>query len=153
MHVSVSLKKVYSYRDPGILLRPHDYITKKAAYELKQKAEYEEICQKRLDEAKKRFEEADMRKLRDIDYDDTPIPMNETLTSEGNEEEKKENNQPTNSDISKDDYLSKLRIVFIIGPNGKIIKAKSGNAPDKLHLHTTRFCYSCQIYRPPFSSH
>ena len=38
------------YTDPGVLLKPYDYITRKAAHELKMKAEFEQKQDKRIKE-------------------------------------------------------------------------------------------------------
>jgi hypothetical protein len=62
------------YKDPGIISRPTDYIKKKAQWEIEAKAKIEQLRLIRLEESKQRFEQMDM--------EDTPIAMNETLTSE-----------------------------------------------------------------------
>jgi hypothetical protein len=68
---------VCMYSDPGVIPRPPDYIEKKAKWEIEQKRIAEENQQKRLEEAKNKF--GDMMR---VDYDDTPIPMNETIHSD-----------------------------------------------------------------------
>lgn len=42
------------YRDPGILLKPSDFISKKAAFEQKQKEEFEQKAKERMEEEKRR---------------------------------------------------------------------------------------------------
>jgi hypothetical protein len=63
------------YKDPGIIVRPTDYIKKKAQWVIESKLQIEDLRMKRLEESKTRFEQ--------IGNEDTPIEMNETLTSEG----------------------------------------------------------------------
>lgn len=63
------------YKDPGIIVRPTDYIKKKAQWEIESKLKIEEYRLKWLEESKKRLEQ--------MGNEDTPIEMNETLPSEG----------------------------------------------------------------------
>lgn len=43
------------FRDPGIIVRPNDFIKKKAIFELEEKQKREEQEKKRLEEAKDKF--------------------------------------------------------------------------------------------------
>ena len=122
----------WMYTDPGILVRPTDYINKKAKWEIEVRAKYEEEKKRRLEETKKHFEDADKRRMT-FDIDDTPIQMNETLTSEKTD---------TSSKIHKEEE--------------KVIKTEANGSSSNwevLHIQTIRFWGSCQIYRPPLSSH
>jgi len=67
------------FKDPGIIPRPPDYIKKKAEWEVEAKKKREEANERRIEEAKKRAKE--------YDPEDTPIPMNETISTDpGNPE-------------------------------------------------------------------
>ena len=107
--------------------------TNKAKWELEVKAKYDEDKKKRLEETRKLFEDEDKRWM-GLDTDDTPIPMNETLNSE--------KSGPAFSEFKDNEEIKE---------NTKESKISSDS--QVLHIQKVRFWGSCQIYRPPLSSH
>lgn len=137
------------YKDPGIIVRPPDYIEKKAAWELEQKAKREEAEKKRLEEAKQRFGNGNAQAC---DYDDTPIPMNVSLSTEPNSQD---GTGP--SEENKKQPAQKL-MKSKVGNEMRKTSQHAGHKPgseccDQLHIYTVRFCGSCQVERPPLASH
>jgi hypothetical protein len=129
------------YSDPGIIPRPADYIEKKAKWEVEEKKKLEEISKKRMENAKKKFGE-----MRREDYDDTPIPMNDTINSD-----KDTDVEPT--DLEKAIAESENRKKQILAGVQDDHKHDGGDCCDQLHIHTVRFCGTCQIDKPPLASH
>lgn len=79
---------------------------------------------------------------RSVDFDDTPIPMNETISSD----KETDIDQPTTPDQKKE-----------VAKNGKPHTHGPPTAKEiqdhQLHLQKARFCNTCQVERPPFASH
>lgn len=137
------------YKDPGILVRPADYIEKKTAWELEQKAKREEAEKKRLEEAKQRFGNGNGQIC---DYDDTPIPMNVSLSTEPNSQDG--SGPSEESKKQQPEVLRKQKVTKQIQKVDKHAGHNHGSdCCDKLHIHTYRFCGSCQVERPPLASH
>lgn len=139
------------YKDPGIIPRPADFVEKKAKWEMEEKARREEEEKKKLEEAKGKF---DSDKMRRVDYDDTPIQMNETVNSDKDTAvEQSQNGETKNENTNGETKQAPKKAKK--GKKGKKQKSvkKDEKTENQLHIHSYRFCNTCQIERPPLASH